>query len=62
MSLGSPKQELSAFLALFFGLNQLIFFPKQVSFRFSLNLPLFCFGPWFKGLVMNLKLLTNKIA
>jgi len=62
MILGSPKQELSPFLALFFGLNQLIFPPKQVPCRFSLNLPLFGFRPSFKGLGINLKLLTNKIA
>jgi hypothetical protein len=59
--LGSPSQELS-FLALFFGLNQLIFPPKQVPCRFSLKLPLFGLGRLLKGLGTNLKLLTNKIA
>jgi len=49
-------------LALFFGPNQLIFPPKQVSCRFSLNLPLFDLGSSSKGLGTNLKLLTNKIA
>ncbi len=46
----------------FFGPNQLIFPPKQVPCRFSLNLPLFGLGPSFKGLGTNLKLSTNKIA
>ncbi len=45
--LGSPNKELS---------------PKQVTCRFSLNLPLFGLGPSSKGLGTNLKLLTNKIA
>jgi hypothetical protein len=59
--LGSPNEELS-FLALFFGLNQLIFPLKQVPCRFNLNLPLFGLGPLFKGLGTDLKLSTNKIA
>jgi len=46
----------------FFGPNQLLFPPKQVPCRFSLNLPLFGLGPLSKGLGTNLKLLTNKIA
>jgi len=59
--LDSPNQEL-ALWRLFFGLNQLIFPPKEVPCRFSLNLPLFGLGPLSKGLRTNLKLLTNKIA
>jgi len=41
--LGSPKSGV-LHLGLFFGLNQLIFHPKKVPCRFSLNLPLFDFG------------------
>jgi hypothetical protein len=52
----------SSLLALFFGRSQLVFPPKQVSCRFSLNLPLFGLGPSSKGLGTNLKLSTNKIA
>ncbi len=52
--LGSPNQELS--FLIFFGLNQLIFPPKQVPCRFSLNLPLFGLGPFSKDLGTNLKL------
>jgi hypothetical protein len=59
--LGSPKSG-ALLLGLFFGLNQLIFPPKQVPCRFSLNLPLFGLGPSFKGLGTNLKLLTDKIV
>jgi hypothetical protein len=59
--LGSLNGELS-FLALFFGLTQLIFPPKQVPCRFSLNLSLFGLGPSSKSLGTNLKRLTNKIA
>jgi hypothetical protein len=58
---GSPNQELSI-LALFFDPNQLIFPPKLVPCRFSLNLPLFGLGPSSIGLGINLKLSTNKIA
>ncbi len=36
-------------LPLFFGLNQLIFPPKQVTGTFSLNLPLFGFAPLIKA-------------
>jgi hypothetical protein len=46
----------------FFGLNQLIFPPKPVPCRFSLNLPLFGLGPLSKGLGTDWKLLTNMIA
>ncbi len=53
--LGSPNQELS-FLALVLGPNQLIFPPKQVPCKFSLNLPLFGLEPLSKGLGTNLKL------
>ncbi len=49
-------------LALFFGLNQLIFAPKQVPCRFSLNLPLFGLGPSSTGLGTHSKLSTNNIA
>jgi hypothetical protein len=49
-------------LALFFGLNQLIFPPQQVPFRFSINLPLFALGPLSKGIGTNFKLSANKIA
>jgi hypothetical protein len=55
--LGSPNQELS-----FLGPNQLIFPPKQVPCRFSLNLPLMGLWPLSEGLGTNLKLSTNKIA
>jgi hypothetical protein len=56
--LGSPNQELS-----FFGSKPIIFLPKQVPCRFSLNLPLLGLGPLSKGLGTKLKLLgTNKIA
>jgi hypothetical protein len=47
---------------MFFGRNQLIFPPKQVRCRFSLNLPLFGLGSSSKGLGTNVKLSTNKIA
>jgi hypothetical protein len=40
---------------MFFGLKQLIFPPKQVPYRISLNLPLFGLGPLSKGLGRNLK-------
>jgi hypothetical protein len=59
--LGSLKSG-ALHLGLFFGWNQLIFHPKQVPCRCSLNLPLFGFGSLFKGLGTNLKLLTNKIV
>jgi hypothetical protein len=50
-------------LTLFLGANQLIFPPKHVPCRFSLKFPLFGCGPLSsKGLEINLKLLTNKIA
>jgi hypothetical protein len=52
----------SPFEHCFFGPNELIFSPKQVPCRFSLNLPLFGLGPSSKGLWTNLKLSTNKIA
>jgi len=42
--LGSSKSG-ALLLALFFSQNQLIFPPKQVPCRFSLNLPLFGLGP-----------------
>ncbi len=49
-------------LALLFGPNQLIFPPKQVPCRFSLNLSLFGLGPSSKGLCTNLKLSTNNFV
>jgi hypothetical protein len=42
--------------------NQLIYPPKQVPCRFSLNLPFFGLGPLSKGLGTKLELSTNKIA
>jgi hypothetical protein len=62
LTLGSPNQELALLLALFFGTSQLIFPPKQVPCRFSVNLPFFGLGPSSKGLGTNLKLSTNKVA
>jgi len=47
--------------SMFFGPNQLIFPPKHVPCRFSLNLLLFGLGPSSKDLGTNLKLSTNNI-
>jgi hypothetical protein len=52
----------SPFSTVFLGPNQLIFSPKQVPCRFSLNLPHLGLGPLSKGLGTKLKLSTNKIA
>jgi hypothetical protein len=49
-------------LALFFGVNQLIFPSKEVSCRFSLNLPFVGLGLSSKDLGTNLKLSTKKIT
>jgi hypothetical protein len=56
--LDSPNQELSKIVFWF----KPIFPPKQVSCKFSLNLPLFGLELSSKDLGIDIMLLTNKIA